>query len=217
MNKRIVFLPIMVLLLIACPTEIWAQKFTVTGKVTEKSTGEVLPGATALLLNEKDSSQVTGAATNTNGLFTVAPKKAGNYILRISYMGFKTYTKNLSLTKKTGKVDLGTIALEEDAKMLQQANVVARLAQVEMKADTFVFNADAFRMPEGAVLEELVKKLPGVEVAEDGTITHNGKTIKRIMVDGKEFFGNDTKLSMKNIPTKMVKRKQSWILLSRRV
>ena len=210
MNKKLVFLPIMVLLLLACPMESWAQKFTITGKVTEQSSGEVLPGATALLLNAKDSTQVTGAATNNDGLFTISPKKGGEYILRISYMGFKTYTKNLTLNKKTGKTNLGNIALAEDAKLMQQANVVARLAQVEMKADTFVFNADAFRMPEGAVLEELVKKLPGVEIAEDGTITHNGKTIKRIMVDGKEFFGNDTKLSMKNIPTKMVKNIKAY-------
>ena len=203
-------MPIVALAMLVCPVKTWAQKFSVTGKVTEMTSGELLPGATALLLNAKDSSQVTGAATNNAGIFTLAPKKSGKYILRISYMGFKTYTKDLNLSSKQEKLNLGTIAMEEDAKMMQQANVVARLAQVEMKADTFVFNADAFRMPEGAVLEELVKKLPGVEVSEDGTITHNGKTIKRIMVDGKEFFGNDTKLSMKNIPTKMVKNIKAY-------
>ena len=188
MKRSIIILPLVVLAILLCPIKTWAQKFSITGKVTEQSTGEVLPGATALLLNAKDSSQVTGAATTTAGTFTLSPKKGGKYILRVSYMGFKTYTKDLNLDKKTAKQNLGTIALAEDAIMMQQAHVVARLAQVEMKADTFVFNADAFRLPEGAVLEELVKKLPGVEVAEDGTITHNGKTIKRIMVDGKEFF-----------------------------
>lgn len=94
--------------------------------------------------------------------------------------------------------------------MMQQANVVARLAQVEMKADTFVYNADAYRLPEGSVLEELVKKLPGAEVDEDGKITINGKEVKKIMVDGKEFFANDTKMSMKNIPTKMVKNIKAY-------
>ena len=79
MNKKLVFLPIMVLLLLACPMESWAQKFTITGKVTEQSSGEVLPGATALLLNAKDSTQVTGAATNNDGLFTISPKKGGEY------------------------------------------------------------------------------------------------------------------------------------------
>ncbi len=210
MNRHIILLPVMALIMLVYPTKTWAQKFSITGIVTEQNTGETLPGATALLLNAQDSTQVTGAATNNTGTFTLSPKKGGKYILRISYMGFKTYTKDITLDKKTKKVNLGTIAMADDAKMLKEASVVARLAQVEMKADTFVFNADAFRMPEGAVLEELVKKLPGIEVAEDGTITHNGKTIKRIMVDGKEFFGNDTQLSMKNIPTKMVKNIKAY-------
>lgn len=210
MNKTIFLLPIVALAMLLCPSKAWAQKFSVTGKVTEQSTGEILPGATAMLLNAKDSSQVTGAASNTAGIFTLAPKKGGKYILRISYMGFKTHTQDLNLTSKTEKINLGTIAMEEDAKMMQQANVVARLAQVEMKADTFVYNADAFRMPEGAVLEELVKKLPGAEVSEDGKITINGKEVKKIMMDGKEFFANDTKMSMKNIPTKMVKNIKAY-------
>ena len=210
MSRKFILLPIAVLLLWLCPNEALAQKITLTGKVTEKTNGEALPGATAVLLNPKDSTQVTGAATNTSGWFTISPKKGGKYILRVSYIGYKTIYKDLTLQAKEEKTSVGTIVMEEDAKLMQQANVVARLAQVEMKADTFVFNADAFRLPEGAVLEELVKKLPGVEVAEDGTITHNGKTIKRIMVDGKEFFGNDTKLSMKNIPTKMVKNIKAY-------
>ena len=210
MNKKLVFLPIMVLLMMACPMENWAQKITVTGKVTEKSTGDALPGATAILLSPKDSSQVTGAATNNSGNFTFSTKRAGKYILRISYMGFKAQTKDITLQRGKESVNLGTFAMEEDAKLMKEANVVARLAQVEMKADTFVYNADAYRMPEGSVLEELVKKLPGAEVDEDGKITINGKEVKKIMVDGKEFFANDTKMSMKNIPTKMVKNIKAY-------
>ena len=210
MNKRLVFLPIMALLMLVCPMESWAQKITVTGKVTEKSTGDALPGATAILLSPKDSSQVTGAATNNSGNFTFSTKRAGKYILRISYMGFKAQTKDITLQRGKESVNLGTFAMEEDAKLMKEANVVARLAQVEMKADTFVYNADAYRMPEGSVLEELVKKLPGAEVDEDGKITINGKEVKKIMVDGKEFFANDTKMSMKNIPTKMVKNIKAY-------
>lgn len=210
MSIRILLLSLTAAVIWMCPTDMAAQKLSVTGKVTERGTGETLPGAAAALLSTRDSSMVTGAATDKDGHFTLSPKRGGDYILRISYMGFKTITRNISLKRDAKAMDLGTIALDEDAKLMKEANVVARLAQVEMKADTFVFNADAFRMPEGAMLEELVKKLPGVEVAEDGTITHNGKTIKKIMVDGKEFFGNDTKLSMKNIPTKMVKNVKAY-------
>lgn len=210
MNKPILILPIAALLMLLCPAEVLAQKFSITGKVTERNTGEALPGATAMLLNATDSTSVTGASTGSDGTFTLSPKRGGKYILRISYMGFKTYTKDMTLKRGSEKTELGTIAMEEDAKMMKETSVVARQALVEMKADTFVYNADAYRLPEGAVLEELVKKLPGAEVSEDGTITINGKTVKKIMVDGKEFFANDTKLSMKNLPTKMVQKIKAY-------
>ena len=210
MNHKfpLLFLALFVLLLF--PSFAVAQKYTIVGKVTESATGEMLPGATAVLLSPKDSTQVTGAASGTNGVFSIPLKRSGKYILRISYMGYRTIFQNLNVQKGKEKTDLGVLAMEEDAKLMKQANVVARLAQVEMKADTFVYNADAYRMPEGAVLEELVKKLPGAEVTEDGKITINGKEVKKIMVDGKEFFANDTKLSMKNIPTKMVKNIKAY-------
>ena len=186
------------------------KKLLVKGKVVEQTTGESLPGASVVLLSAKDSTQIVGAATSSNGTFSLTTSRGGRMILRVSYIGFKPYFKEITLRRDNPTADLGTITLHEDAKLMQEANVVARLAQVEMKADTFVYNADAYRMPEGAVLEELVKKLPGAEVAEDGTITINGKTVKKILVDGKEFFGEDTKLSMKNIPTKMVKNVKAY-------
>ena len=195
MTKKLLLLPIAILAMLMCPTKAWAQKNTVTGKVTEMRSGETLVGATAVLLNPKDSAQVSGAVTGETGVFTISPKNGGKYILRISFIGYKPYFKNIELKGKTA-TNLGTIVMHEDATLMQQANVIARLAQVEMKADTFVYNADAYRMPEGAVLEELVKKLPGAEVEEDGTIKINGKTVKKIMVDGKDFFSNDTQMSM---------------------
>lgn len=187
-----------------------AQKVSVIGKITEAATGEVLPGATALLLNTKDSTQVTGAASNVAGAFTLPAVKAGTYLLKVSHMGFRTDFRTVTLAKGKKNLDVGTIALEDDAKMMKEADVVARVAQVEMKADTFVFNADAYRLPEGSALEELVRKLPGAEVDENGKITINGKEIKKIMVGGKEFFNNDTKMAMKNLPTKMVNKIKSY-------
>lgn len=209
MTKKLLLLPIAILAMLMCPTKAWAQKNTVTGKVTEMRSGETLVGATAVLLNPKDSAQVSGAVTGETGVFTISPKNGGKYILRISFIGYKPYFKNIEVKGKTA-TNLGTIVMHEDATLMQQANVIARLAQVEMKADTFVYNADAYRMPEGAVLEELVKKLPGAEVEEDGTIKINGKTVKKIMVDGKDFFSNDTQMSMKNIPTKMIKNIKAY-------
>lgn len=204
MRKLILFIILM------CPIMVMAQKVSVTGKVSDKTSGELLPGASAVLLSVKDSSIVSGATTASTGKFQIPAVSAGQYILRITYMSYKTLYKNLTLTRKTSTYDLGNIGLAEDSKLMKEATVTGKLAQVEMKADTFVYNADAYRLPEGAVLEDLVKKLPGAEVGSDGKITVNGKEVKKIMVEGKEFFDNDTKLSMKNLPTKMINKIKAY-------
>ena len=187
-----------------------AQKVTVTGTVSEASTGETLPGATALLLSPKDSAQVTGGAANINGVFTLPPVKAGRYLLKVSYMGYQTLWRDLTLSSRRKTENLGKLQLMENAQVMKEAVVEAQLAQVEMKEDTFVYNAGAYRTPEGSMLEDLVKKLPGAEVDDNGNITINGKSVKKIMVDGKEFFSNDTKMAMKNLPTKMIEKIKSY-------
>ena len=192
------------------PSGSYAQTSVLKGNVIEHSSSKPLSGAAVALLSPEDSSIVTGTASGPDGKFSIAPKREGRYIIRVSYMGFKTIIRNLSVGSNTKIINLGTMAMKEDAKLLGEANIVAHMAQVEMREDTVVYNADAFRMPEGSVLEELVKKLPGVEVDEDGTITHNGKIIKKILVDGKLFFGNNTRMSMKNIPTKIIKNIKAY-------
>lgn len=197
-------------LLVMCSVSALAQKSTVTGTIMDGGLNEPLPGAAVVLLNPKDSTQVTGVVSDVNGKVNMPVSKYGTYIMRISYMGYVTQYRNITLDKKNKTHDLGTITLAEDAKVMKEAQVTAQLAQVEMKEDTFVFNAGAYRLPEGSNLEELVRKLPGAEVSEDGTIKINGKTVSKIMVGGKEFFDNDTKMAMKNIPTKMVEKIKSY-------
>ncbi len=189
----------------------WAQKITVTGKVMDGAMqGEPLPLASVVLLTPKDSTNAAGVQTGDDGSFKLPSVKAGDYILRITYVGYQTLFRDMTLEKKPKTVDIGTITLQEDAKLMEAAEVTARAAQVEMKEDTFVYNSSAYRLPEGSNLEELVRKLPGAEVEDDGTIKINGKTVKKIMVGGKEFFNNDTKMAMKNLPTKMVDKIKSY-------
>jgi len=171
---------------------------------------EPLPSAAVVLLQPKDSVQVAGVSSDLEGKFKLPSVKAGNYILRISFVGFQPYFRNIALTKQNKSINLGNITLEENSKLLKEAEVTAKLAQVEMKADTFVYNADAYRMPEGSMLEELVKKLPGAEVDDEGNIKINGKSVSKIMVDGKEYFQNDTKMAMKNLPSKLIKKLKAY-------
>jgi hypothetical protein len=124
-------------------------------------------------------------------------------------VGFKAYTKRVNVqADKDAK--LGTISLQPDAIMLKGATVTGHAAKVTLKADTFVYNAAAFRTPEGSVVEELVKRLPGAEVDDDGSIKINGKQVKKILVDGKEFMTGDTKTAMKNLPTNIIDRIKAY-------
>jgi len=184
----------------------FAQR-TVTGKVVEQDTQDaVIQATTALLSGEK---VVANAVTNTNGAFSIKAPRDGSYTLQVTYVGFKTYTKKINI--KDGKdYHAGTIAIEPDAIMLKGATVTARASKVTLKADTFVYNANAFRTPEGSVVEELVKRLPGAEVSDDGTIKINGKEVKKILVDGKEFMTGDTKTAMKNLPTNIIDRIKAY-------
>ena len=180
----------------------------VTGLVVESDTEEPVAQTTVRLLRT-DSTLVTGGLTDLNGKFRVKAPSAGTYILQVTCVGFKAYTKRVKVSDDKD-VALGTLTLKPDAIMLKGATVTGQAAKVVVKADTFVYNAAAFRTPEGSVVEELVKRLPGAQVDDDGKITINGKEVKKIMVDGKEFMTGDTKTAMKNLPTSIVERVKAY-------
>ena len=198
------------ILFLLCSLMAVAQKVTVSGVVIDGASNEPLPGAAVVLLQPKDSVQAAGVSSDLEGKFKLPAVKTGNYILRISYIGFQPYYRNVALTKSNKNVNLGNVTLLEDSKMLKETEVTAKLAQVETKADTFIYNAEAYRLPEGSALEELVKKLPGAEVDDEGNIKINGKSVSKIMVDGKEYFQNDTKMAMKNLPSKLIKKLKAY-------
>ena len=194
----------MVVLCVSVTT--FAQR-TVSGKVVEQDTNEAVIQATAALLSGEKV--VANAVTNTSGGFSIKAPREGSYTLKITYVGFKTYSKKITL--KDGKdYRAGTITLEPDAIMLKGATVTAHASKVTLKADTFIYNASAYRTPEGSVVEELVKRLPGAEVGDDGTIKINGKEVKKILVDGKEFMTGDTKTALQNLPTNIIERIRSY-------
>jgi hypothetical protein len=186
------------------------KNITVTGTVVEADTKEPAVRATVQLLALPDSTYVTGIATAERGRFTLPNVSAGRYVLQVTSVGFRPKRIPVQLTASNPNRDLGVIALESDAILLQEAVITAEAPPVTVRADTTEYAASAYRTPEGAMLEELVKKLPGAEVSEDGTITVNGKEIKKIMVDGKEFFTDDPKVAMKNLPVNMVEKVKAY-------
>ena len=203
---------LLLLLVCTCATLSWAQsgkRITVTGSVIDGDDKSPVGQATVQLLSLPDSTMVVGNVTNNNGVFSIAARP-GKYVLKISFVGYLTQEKSLQLTAGKPSVNIGTVTLPTDAIMLGEAVIVAEAPQVTISEDTIGYNASAYRTPEGAMLEELVKKLPGAEIDDDGNIKINGKEVKKIMVDGKEFFGGDVKTGLKNLPVDMVEKLKTY-------
>ena len=197
---------ILLFLLMPLTAVVALAQHNITGMVIDDAQ-DPIPQTTVRLL-KTDSTLVKGALTNMEGKFKLASQQTGDFILQVTCVGFKPYTKRIKVSEKD--VAVGTIAMEPDAIMLKGATVTGQAAKVMLKADTFIYNAAAFRTPEGSVVEELVRRLPGAEVSDDGTIKINGKQVKKILVDGKEFMTGDTKTAIKNLPTNIIDRIKAY-------
>ena len=184
---------------------------TLTGKVIDSETGEALIASTVRVMSTDTTRMIAGNATTKDGAFTIKSVKDGNYILKVSYVGYRDFFRSINVQRKAnkGNISIGTILMKQNSIQLNQAVVTGELKEMEVKDDTLIFNADAFKVPEGSVLEDLIKKLPGVTI-EDGTIKVNGKTVRRILVGGKEFFGNDQNMSLKNLPAEIVDKVKTY-------
>lgn len=181
------------------------SNFRISGTVYDNSNKEAIGQAGIRILNAKDSSFVSGSSTLDNGRFSVAVKP-GKYIVNISFLGYKQAFFNADANQKA--VALGDIMLKEDGILLGEAVVTAKAAEIAIKGDTVEYNADSYKVQQSAVVEDLVKKMPGAEVDSEGKITINGKEVKKILVDGKEFFSSDPKMASKNLPASMVDKLQ---------
>ena len=196
------------LILFSLPAVAQRGGVDVTGTVIEEGNNEPIEQATVRLLNVKDSTMIGGVASSRNGNFTLKGIKAGSYLLHVSFVGFDPLYQPIRITGKTDPVKLGKLALSDGAIQLGEAVVIGKAPEVVMRNDTVEYNADSYKTTEGAVLEDLLKKMPGVEVDSEGKITVNGKEIKKVLIDGKEFFSDDPKVASKNLPSKMVEKVQ---------
>ena len=184
-------------------------RLNIRGMVYENQSLDPLEGAQVRLLRT-DSTQVAGALVQKNGLFTLPGIPTGTYILQVSFMGFKEQRFSITLPRKAGNYRVKDILMREDAKVMAEAVVEGKLPEMTVVDDTIMYNADAFKLQEGAVVEELIKKLPGVVVNDDGSYTWNGKTVQQFLVDGKEFFGNNRDLVLKNLPAEIVDKVKAY-------
>lgn len=194
-----------ILICLLCSLAASAQQATISGVVSDSITNEKIAFASVRLFSQTDSSYIKGTSTNEKGAFRLQAT-AGKYAVEVSFLGYKSQRQHISLTKEN--LNLGNIYLLNDSLMLDEAVIIAKVPDVQVKGDTIEYNAEAYISDENALLQDIVKKLPGIEVDENGNLTANGKPITKILVDGKEFFDNDIKMALENLPANMIKKLQ---------
>ena len=200
---------LMLLMILFSPMAFAQQSgVNVTGSVVEQGSDTPIEQATVRLLNVKDSAMVRGVVSARNGSFTLKNVKKGSYLLHITFSGYDPLYQPLQITGKKNPVNVGKLELSDGAIELGEAVVIGKAPEVTVRNDTVEYNADSYKVTEGSVLEDLLKKMPGVEVDSEGKITVNGKEVKKVMVDGKEFFSDDPKVASKNLPAKMIDKLQ---------
>ena len=199
---------ILMMLLLLVSIASFAQERLVSGAIIDRDTKDPVEQVTVQLL-KTDSTYVAGAISNEKGLFHLNAPENGKYLLKITSVGYKPTVKRVVI-EQDKNLALGNVVVGADAIMLKGAVVTAMAQKVTLKEDTFVYNSAAYRTPEGSVVEELVKRLPGAEVSDDGTIKINGKEVKKILVDGKEFMTGDTKTALKNLPTSIIDKIKAY-------
>lgn len=182
------------------------------GRVVDSETNEPVPFATVRLLALSDSTMLVGGATDVQGNFRLAmptlQKQNKSLLLHVSFVGYAPVYRVVSFG--TNKNTLGDVLLTSEAITLDETTVVGQAPMAVTEGDTTVFNASAYRTPEGSMLEELVKQLPGGEIDSDGKLLIHGKEVKKILVDGKEFFSDDPKAALKNLPVEMVEKLKAY-------
>ena len=194
---------VVVTLLLAGLNAYAQNSFNVTLKLADEKTGEPVGFATVSLTLDGETEAAKYVLTDSEGVASITRVKKGTYLLKAEFMGYVTHEQEITVEKA---LDLGTINMKEDVEVLDAASVSAVGNPIVVKKDTIEYTASSFKTSDNDMLEDLLKKLPGVEVNSDGSITANGETISKIMVDGKEFFMDDPQLASKNLPANMVEK-----------
>ncbi|MEL6558818.1 MAG: TonB-dependent receptor [Bacteroidota bacterium] len=189
-----------------------AQNSGVAGTLTDENQSP-LPRATVMLINASDSTMEKFTISDNEGKFAFNKLKAGEFLLQVSYVGYQNISRPISL--EVGKIlDIGNVSMQQENELLENVTIEADRIPMQIKEDTVEYNAGAFDTRPGATVEDLLKKLPGVEVENDGTIKAQGETINKVLVDGKEFFGDDPQIATKNLPADAMDKVQVFDQLS---
>ena len=205
MKIRLIFF----LLILTSTSHIYAQtnRGTLSGKIFDGESKEIIPAATVRVLSINDSTLVTGTSSNKEGAFSI-PLTYGKYIAQFSFVGYNDTYYNIELSSSNPSHRTDSVFLNENSILLDEAVITAQSLEIVVRGDTLEYNAAAYNVAEMAVVEDLLKQMPGVEIDAEGVIKVQGKEIRKIFVDGKEFFSDDPKVASKNLPARMIDKLQ---------
>ncbi|MBP7644187.1 MAG: carboxypeptidase regulatory-like domain-containing protein, partial [Saprospiraceae bacterium] len=204
MNKIIVVKICICLWFLISGTNLIGQSKTVVQGAVTDSTNNPLVAATVVILSSADSSLISFAITDEAGSFYLPDILPGAYELQITYLGYGSFAKVFMIEKDRKVFDFGKLSLEKNSELLQEVVVKAEHVPVSISNDTVLYNAAAFKVRTNDAVEDLLRKLPGIEVSPTGEIKGQGETVNKVLVDGKEFFGNDHKIATRNLPANIV-------------
>ncbi len=202
-----------ILLFFICSSLAFSQGFTVKGTARDDDSKKPLISASVQLL-DRDSVSKYHAITDKSGNFDMTDVKPGPYNLKITYIGYKPFTKPVKIFSKESFVNLGNVDITPDDIQTDEVVVNAKAPIGEQKEDTTIFNASSFKTTKDATAEDLVKKMPGVEVDQSGTVKAQGEEVKKVMVDGKPFFGDDPTAALRNLPSEVIDKVQIYDKMS---
>ncbi|MFA6278448.1 MAG: outer membrane beta-barrel protein, partial [Pedobacter sp.] len=208
MKKLRLSISILLLLTVSFLASAQQKIGSLKGKAIDEKTKKPVEFASFAVKNVKDSTVTAMGATTTEGIFTAKGLAYGQYKFYLAIIGYKPILKLFQVTSEKTSIDLGIISMEESAITLNSVLIKGDLLPMIIKKDTIEFNADAFKTQADASLEDALKTMPGMEVDQDGKITFNGKKIDRVLVDGKDFFGNDPKTATQNLPKDIISKIQ---------
>ena len=198
------FLLILVSFLVVISNDIQGQStYTIAGRVVD-SAGVSLSGATTVIIDPVDSSMITYGIASEEGSFILPSIPYRSMTLQITYIGYGTFERQINPEAGKNMLNLGDVVLSRDNVLLKEVVVKAAHIPISIHGDTILYNADAFKIGSNDAVEDLLKKLPGLEVSPSGEIKAQGETVGKVLVDGKEFFGNDHRIATKNLPANIV-------------
>jgi hypothetical protein len=188
----------------------FSQNYSVSGKVIDSKDNSPLIGVNVLITNTQDTTQWKGATTDLDGNFTISDLSKSTYLLNLSYVSYKTINRKIEVNDS---VDLGNISMSEESKLLKEVLIEDKQIRAQQLSDTTQYNAGSFKTNKDATVEDLITKMPGI-TSDNGTVKVNGEQVKKILVDGKEFFGDDPNIALKNLPAEVIDKVQVFDKLS---